>query len=173
VADIIKTYRQTVPAMRFIGKKYSDDDRVNGGFAKQWVEWFSNGWFSMLQSGFDVTALYEDGDATIGLMRWKEGEPFEYWIGVFCPPETHVPDGFSHIDFPASDLGVAWVYGKEGDVFGQEERCAERCMMDGFEIVTDEQGAYWFFERYVCPRFTTPDEQGSIILDICHYIAKK
>ncbi|NLN40953.1 MAG: hypothetical protein GX160_03010 [Clostridiales bacterium] len=49
MAEIIKTYRQSVPAMRFIGKKYEDKDRVNGGFAKQWEEWFSNGWFEVLE----------------------------------------------------------------------------------------------------------------------------
>ena len=40
MAQIIKTYRQSVPAMRFIGKKYEDGDRVNGGFGKQWGDGF-------------------------------------------------------------------------------------------------------------------------------------
>ena len=41
----------------------------------------------------------------------------------------------------------------------------------GMEIISDEAGAYWFFERYTCPRFTTPDEDGNVILDICQYVA--
>jgi hypothetical protein len=36
MAEVIRTYRQSVPAMRFIGKKYYDEDRVDGGFGKQW-----------------------------------------------------------------------------------------------------------------------------------------
>ena len=36
--------------------------------------------------------------------------------------------------------------------------------------IADEQGAWWFFERYACPRFTTPDENGAVILDIGHYV---
>ena len=171
VAEMIKTYRQSVPAMRFIGKKYSDEDRVNGSFAHKWAEWFAQGWFAELQSTFDPKALYEDGDATIGLMRWKEGEPFEYWIGVFCPEGTDVPREFLSVDFPPANLGVVWVYGKEPEIYGQEYLCAEVLKKKGYEIVCDEQGAYWFFERYVCPRFTTPDEQGNVVLDICQYIA--
>ncbi len=34
----------------------------------------------------------------------------------------------------------------------------------------DSSGAWWFFERYVDPRFTKPDPQGNQILDICHYV---
>ena len=172
MADIIKTYRQSVPAMRFIGKKNNDEDRVEGGFGKLWGDWFANGWFEPLEKSFNVKALYEDGDAYIGLMRFKEGEPFEYWIGMFCPEGAVVPEGYAHHDFRASDLGVVWLYGKDGEVYGQEDKCGESCMKEGFKIITDEQGAYWFFERYGCPRFTTPDEKGNIILDICHYIEK-
>ena len=170
MAEVVKVYRQSVPAMRFIGKKYGDSDRVNGGFGQQWGDWFSSGWFAQLENGIDLKAVYEDGNAYIGLMRWKEGEPFEYWIGVFCPENAAVPDGFSFHDFGESNLGVAWLYGKEGEVYGQERICAERCMNEGFKIITDDQGAYWFFERYGCPRFTTPDVNGNIILDYCHYI---
>ncbi len=31
-------------------------------------------------------------------------------------------------------------------------------------------GAFWFFERYQCPRFTTPDEKGNVILDMCYFV---
>lgn len=170
MTEVIKVYRQAVPAQRFIGKKYSDQDRVNGGFGKQWGDWFANGWFAELEKTCAAKPGYDDGDAYIGLMRSKEGEPFEYWIGIFCPAETEVPTGYSFVDFNKADLGVAWLYGKENEVFGQEHKCAERCEQEGLKIVPDEQGAYWFFERYACPRFTTPDEHGNIILDICHYL---
>lgn len=170
--EIIKTYTQTVPAMRFIGKKYGDEDRVNGGFGKLWSEWLSNGWFEVLQTTCGSENVYEDGDATIGLMRWKEGEPFEYWIGVFCPRDSVVPEGHAHVDFPESEFSVTWLYGKEEELFGQEQKCAERLEKKGYRVIPDELGAYWFFERYVCPRFTTPDEHGNVVLDICHFIDK-
>lgn len=118
-----------------------------------------------------VKALYEDGDATVGLMRWMDGEPFQYWVGLFLPADTPVPDGFGSVDFPASRLGTCWLKGAADAVFGQEHVCAARLEQEGMTIVTDAQGAWWFFERYGCPRFTTPDEDGEIILDICHFIA--
>ncbi len=43
-------------------------------------------------------------------------------------------------------------------------------MDEGFNIIPDANNAWWFFERYCSPRFTNPDYQGNIILDICHFI---
>ncbi len=103
-------------------------------------------------------------------MRWKEGEPFAYWIGMFTPENTPVPEGFGHVDFPAGELGVCWVQGKEDRVFCQEDKCADRLKDEGFEVAADGEGAYWFFERYQCPRFTTPDGNGDVILDVCHFL---
>ncbi len=171
--EIVKTYRQSIPAVRFIGKKYGDGDRVNGGFGQQWGEWFQNGWFDVLEKtagSESLKSLYEDGDAYIGLMRWKDGEPFQYWIGMFLPDNTPVPEGYGYVDFPAADLGACWLHGKEGEIYGKEHLCAQKLEEAGMKIVADEEGAWWFFERYVCPRFTTPDEKGEIILDICHYV---
>lgn len=170
--EIIKAYKQSVAALRFIGKKYGDADRENGSFNSKWGEWHTNGWFDVIENQINgkIGDIYEDGDAYIGLMRWKESEPFEYWIGIFMPEDTAVPGGFDYVDFPKSELGVCWVYGKESEVYFLEEKCAAKLEEEGYEVIADEDGAWWFFERYACPRFTIPDEEGNIILDICHYI---
>ncbi|MCL2352178.1 MAG: hypothetical protein FWC55_06560 [Firmicutes bacterium] len=173
MAEIVRAYRQDVPALRFVGKKYGDEDREGGGFGAKWGLFFENGWLGVLErsaGGRNVKEIYEDGDAYIGLMRWKDGEPFQYWIGMFLPAGAETPEGFAAVDFPAASLGVCWVRGPESEVFMKEEMCAERLLAEGMEVVPDGEGAYWFFERYQCPRFTTPDEQGNIILDICHYV---
>ena len=172
MAEIINTYRQSAGASRFIGKKYGDEDRVNGGFSEQWCQWFADGLFEIVekQKEGNVGEVCEDDGAYIGLMRWKCGEPFEYWIGIFMPENTTIPDGFDFIDFPKKELGVCWVYGKDNEVYMQEENCAAKLKEEGFELAVDEKGARWFFERYGCPRFTTPDEKGNVILDICHHI---
>ena len=168
MAEIIKTYKQSVPAMRFIGKKYCDSDRVNGDFGAKWCEWFENGWFNKATNQYSgrLTDVIEEGGSHIGLMREAEGGPFEYWIGVFMPEGIDVPEGFDYIDFPASNLGVCWIYGKEEEVFMLEGKCGERLEKEGFDVNTD-----WCFERYVCPRFTTPDERSNIILDVCFFVA--
>ena len=169
MAEIIKTYRQNIGAMRFIGKKYVNGDRIDGHFGAKWDEWHENGWFGVIekQTGGSFKDIYEDGDAYIGLMREKDGDfnTFEYWIGIFTPENTAVPEGFDFIDFKESALGVCWTYGPEHEVYMLEGACGERLAKEGFETVTD-----WCFERYACPRFTTPDEKGNIILDICFFI---
>ena len=174
MAEVINVYKQVFPAARFIGKKYGDSDRVDGGFGPQWHEWFQNGWMAVLEplsAGLsDASVPENDAHAYIGLMRWKEDEPFEYWIGMFTPPNTPVPDGFGSVDFSVKTLGVCWLQGKDGDVFGKEDICAQKLIGAGHEIEVDASGAWWFFERYVDPRFTQPDAQGNHILDICHYV---
>ena len=152
--EIIKAYRQEVPALRFIGKRYGDADRVDGGFGKQWGEWFENG-CDALKMSCDFAPLgrvYADAEATIGLMRWKDGAPFQYWIGMFCPAGAPVPEGFGSIDFEAAVLGVCWLRGKEDTLYGNEHLCARRLEEEGYTIADDGNGAWWFFERYGEPR---------------------
>lgn len=165
-AEIIRTYKQSIPAMRFIGKKYSD--------SSHWSEWFANDWFTLIENTMDKTGKvlqdYEDWDAYIGLMRYKEKAPFEYWIGKFAHPGAKAPNGFLTIDFPESYLGVNWIYGKESEVFALEGRCTVQLLNAGMEIVADKTGAIWSFERRCSPRFTTPDEDGNIILDYCFFV---
>lgn len=171
---IIKCYRQKVPASRFIGIKYRDGDRVNGSFSVKWGEWFQNNRFALLEAlcTSEFLAQYTDSGAYIGLMRWKKDEPFEYWIGMFLPAETAVPDGFAYQDFPSADLGVCWIKGSEANVYFQEEKCGERLQAVDMKVIDDGQGAYWFFERYASPRFVVPDVNGEIILDVCHFVAE-
>jgi hypothetical protein len=52
----------------------------------------------------------------------------------------------------------------------KEGKCAEKLKAAGIEILPDKNGAQCFFERYVCPRFTTPDDKGNIVLDICYFV---
>lgn len=78
MAEIIKVFRENIPTMRFIGKKYD-----NFG---HWGEWWQNGWFDLLEQtmgGTDkILAIWENGGGYIGVERRAEGEHFEYYIGV-------------------------------------------------------------------------------------------
>lgn len=172
--EIIKVYKQQVPALRFIGKKYGDSDRENGWFTAKWDEWSRNKWFDLIdqECGINVRDIFEEADASIGLLRVKDGDPFEYWIGKFMPAGTPVPDGFDCIEFPASTLGVCWVYGKEEneEIFGHEPECAKKLEEAGYPVQQDKDGVWWHFERYVPSRMNSPDEKGNVILDICYFI---
>ena len=167
MTEIINTYKQEVPAMRFIGKKYTDKDRgvECNTFGPAWHQWFEKGWFDLLRSHIpgDFKNTYEEAEAPIGLMSDLNGE-FQYWIGFFAPQGTSVPDGFECVDFSAGSIAVCWVQGKENEVFFQEGNCAKKIEQEGIGKCGD-----WCFERYT-DRYSTPNENGDVILDICFYL---
>ncbi len=166
MVEIIKVYRESLPALRLIGKRYTDSDRgIDGGFGKKWSEWFEKGYFKPLE---ELGRLPENGDAYVGCMRCV-GE-FEYWIGIFFPEDTLVPDGYMYADIPKGDVGTCWIYGQEdnGELYGQEPHnmCVSKIVEEGWQLAKDP----WFFERYNCSRFTKPDDTGKVILDYCIYL---
>lgn len=168
MTEVIRVYRQSMPAMKLVGRCYGDEDRVNGTFADKWGEWFQNDLFSPLLLPGDTAEPFEDCNAYIGLCRMKEGEPFQYWIGVFMPPDAAVPDGYMSVACDAGDIAVCWVYGKEPDIYMHD--CTGSLAEQGFRWAEDGNGVRYCFERYVSPRFTEPDDMGNVILDMCFYI---
>ncbi len=160
MAEIIKVYKEHLPALRFIGKRYTEEDRLNGGFGHKWGEWFQNGWFNQLEKLGEMKAV-ENG--YLGFMR---GYPhFEYWIGMFLPASTPVPEGYEDIDLNESDVGICWIKGREddGSIYSMHEQCVDR-------FNKEDLSQNCFFERYNCPRFTQKDEKGDVILDYGIYL---
>ena len=165
---ILRTQRELYPAVKLIGKRYTDEDRdESGAFARQWGAWFQNGWFEQLQKSGGLGRISED---YIGAMRITEAG-FEYWIGLLMAPEDTAPQGFEAVEIPAGDLGVCYLYGRDGspDIFGMEAH--EACCAAWREAGWAPAPGGWFLERYNCPRYTTPDEKGNVILDYCAYLA--
>jgi predicted transcriptional regulator YdeE len=161
MAEIIKTYREPHPAMRLVGKRYTDADRVNGMFGVKWGEWHQNHWFQLLEQ-LGAPDGVESG--AVGYMRDVNGV-FEYWIGMFTPAGTAVPDGFSSLDFDAGYLGVCHIFGKESDIYCKEPMCAEHLQASGYTLT-----GCGCMERYIEARFGRPDAEGRIILDICFFV---
>ncbi len=169
MATITKTLKEKQPAVKLIGKQYTDADRDQfGGYGAKWQEWFQNGYFDALQGG-GIEGISDD---FVGVFRCIN-DVFEYWIGCFMNVQDEVPAGYQGIDLPAADLAVCYVYGKEdtGELYGLEvhEACLQTWSAQGWQIAEDT----WFVERYNCPRFTTPDEHGNVILDYCAYLAQE
>lgn len=176
-AEIIQVCRERLPSLRFIGKRYTDADRrSDGSFGNKWGEWFEKGWFAQLEA---LGELQDIENGYLGLMGCSEEEKsFEYWIGIFFPDNTPVPEGFTALDIPEGDVGVCWIYGNEktDNIYGMHSACMEKLRENGMGNFRDDfKGGnpkwWWFFERYHCPRFTTPDENGKIILDYGMYLA--
>lgn len=173
MAEIIKTYKQSLPAMRFIGKNYGDSQYTNWG--ANWGNAFEFDVFGKVEraSGGENKShsLYEDNDAYLGLhYRNAETGTYDAWVGMFALPGTRVDEGLSYIDFPEQNLGVCWIYGKENEVHSLIPQCPDKLTSAGMIIQSDEYGYIGFFERDQCPRFTTPDEKGNIILDYCYFV---
>lgn len=164
MATILKTFLETYPHVKLVGKRYTDKDRDgNGSFGEKWGQWFQNDWFSPLKGSFEgISNNY------VGAMRCAE-TGFEYWIGILLAPDDPVPQGYEFVDIPAGTLAVCYLYGRDGsaDLFGMEAH--EACLSVWQERGWTPNG--WFLERYNCPRYTQPDEKGNVILDYCAYIA--
>ena len=148
-AEIIDMVREFCPAARLIGKRYEG--------APNWVEWWENGWFNALEK---LPMLPFNGDAYIGA---QQGET-THWIGMLFPANPTVPAGFDFIDLPSTQYAVCFLRDAEGsaDLYSAQTRkqCLERISAMSRPIADG-----WRLERYNCPRFTAPDDQGRVILD--------
>lgn len=87
---------------------------------------------------------------------------------MFTPAGTAVPDGFDCVDFPQMGLGTCWIYGNEEEVH-DTSGCADELRKLGINLWKDSDGSVWSFENCLCPRYTTPDEKGNVIMDYCYY----
>jgi hypothetical protein len=165
--EITKVYKQDIPALRFIGIKRNINDGWDDMQGDVWTA------FGKIEAslGRPLKTIYEDGEAYCSLYRCKKGETVEYYYaGIFTPEGSNVPEGLFYQDFDKSTLGVCWVYGKGNEIHGHGFECKETIEKNGHKILSDTDGAYWYFERDGCPRFTTPDEKGNVITDVCYYV---
>lgn len=145
--------RESCPAARLIGKKYMG--------APDWGEWWSNDWFAILE---EKQSIPFNGDAYIGGVHIVNGTP-ERWIGMLFPQNTEVPEGFEYVDIKPMEYAVFYLYDRDGSeafyTMDTHMMCLEELKAQGMKRKEDD----WCLERYNCPRFTTPDEEGNVILD--------
>ena len=150
---ILDIKRESCPAARLIGKRYTD--------SPNWGEWWENDLFSPLEG---LGALPFNGDAYIGAVHIKGCAP-EYWIGMLFSTDATVPEGYEAVDIPPLDFAVCYLYDREGSgdfyTMATHDMCLERLKDLGLSRKEND----WCFERYNCPRFTSPDENGGVILD--------
>lgn len=109
MTEIVKVFRERVPAARLIGKRYS---MAEEGAASHWGEWFENGWFLPLEM---LGALKESEGAFYGFMVARGEEDREYWIGMLFPAGTQAPEGYESLDLPEGEAGVCYLRAHEQD----------------------------------------------------------
>lgn len=158
--QIIKCDKKALPSLKFIGKRYSHDEN----FGAKWGEWWQNGWFGPLEN----LGESEYNDASyIGAKRIVGGM-LEYWIGMFFDESKQAPEGFDEILIPACDYSVMWIQGEDDwrlTSYDAHVAAVSEMEKNGHKRRDDD----WCFEFYNCPRYTTPDENGLVILD--YYVA--
>ncbi len=164
---IVNVQKESLPETKLIGECYHKSDANQfGSYSAKWGEWFGNGWFNALSGNGGIE---KTGDDYIGLIRTHE-EQQEYWIGILMAPNDPVPEGYESLSLPSGDLAVCYVYGNDekGELYSEQAwmLCAQAYTEHGWSMKDNAV----FMERYNCPRFTTPDEQGNVILDICMFL---
>ena len=156
--EIVQIVRETTPAVRFIGKRYPADTN----YGAQWGEWWRNGWFDALDKLEHRAEINQD--AYCAAKRIVNGE-LEYWIGMFFDPAVEAPEGYEHVDIGPMTFAVCWLKDKpespDFSCLATHERCVAEMTRQGMARKEDD----WCFERYQCPRYTTPDADGNVILD--------
>lgn len=168
-AKRIKTYRTAYPTTKFVGKRYGEKDKKDGTYGHLWDEWFNENRFAPLESQIPDPSFVEDGDAYYGMCRILADGTDEYWIGMIMPENTEIPEGYNAFMIPACEAVVNWIYGKEPDVYFCD--CRKEMADLGHEWKPLSSGDLLMAERYVCPRFTEPDENGKLILDQVYFTA--
>ncbi|MCL1909990.1 MAG: GyrI-like domain-containing protein, partial [Kiritimatiellaeota bacterium] len=129
-----------------------------------WQRSFADGTFTTLEA----LTNFIHNPSYVGYMDNYDpaDNAFDYICGMMMKPGTPVPDGFISRTVPAAKVANGWIKGKQN---------AEREIYDNAHTLTDKAlaehglkyapGANWSMEVYTCPRFTTPDADGFIILD--------
>ena len=141
---------------------------------KIWNQWFKGRYYVTLEKLItdEFRNAYPDFDAYVSLSKRKESDHsvFEYWIGMFVPSDTVISEGCDYLDFDAQQVAITWVKGEDWAVVGHEEECYQLCMENGMIVKKNVDGSIYSMERYQCPRYTQPDENNEVILDLMYFI---
>ena len=129
-----------------------------------WTRCFSDGTFSTLEALAD----HVHNPAYVGYMGGYDpatGE-FDYICGMMMKPGVAVPEGFASRPLPPAKVAVGWVKGSDsnkGAIFMSGHGLTEKATAE--KGMKADPAADWCMEVYTCPRWTTPDAEGCIILD--------
>jgi hypothetical protein len=163
-AEIIKCERISHPPLRFIGKRFT-------GYP-DWSLFWANNWFEEIEKAGERAGL---NDGSYCVLTGFTAEGIEFYLGEFFPAKTPVPEGFDHADLPAMEAGICYIKGTEKDcvdfvVYHREQLLAE-LSKNGMTAAQGAAPPRWAsFERDNCPRWTTPDGDGKVILDYAIYL---
>jgi len=165
MAKLAKIEIIDLPKVCVVGKllKVSDEACMSGDnpMPAFWGQCFEENLFGILEQQPDF--IYDD--AYVGWMSdWGTGDgQFSYIVGMLMNEGVTVPDGCVIREIPATKAAVGWIQGKDDQsLYSSEHELTDAALKQAGH---SGDGAKWCMELYNCPRFTTPDENGEVILD--------
>ena len=151
------------PALIFVGKAI----RANmNDFAKGvnpipafWGKCFSDNVFATLEAQAEF--VHDAGYGGLMIDAVADGA-FTYICGMMMMSGVKIPEGFTSHELAPTQVAVTWIKGR--DVM---EVCkpAHEMSLAALKEKGFRWTGPWCMELYTCPRFTTPDENGDIIID--------
>ncbi len=153
---------EKMPAMKVVGREMRHKmGAKENPIPAFWKQCFEDKTFETIEA-LGAPAL--DG-SYVGYMTEysKEDGMFTYICGIFMKPDCPVPEGFVSRDVTAADVAVGWVQGPEFAIYP----VAHTLTQEGLERAKRKPDATadWCAEVYNCPRFTTKQGNGDVILD--------
>lgn len=166
MGNLIKFDVKDLPELCVVGKelKINIEKHMKGQntIPAFWDKCFADGTFAKIEELKDF--VYDD--AYIGFMAdWANGDGyFTYICGMLMKPNCPLPNS----DYIARSLSpttaaIGWIQGTSTqDVCSTAHADTQKALE---EAGYNSDHSEWCMELYNCPRFTTPDENGNIILD--------
>lgn len=165
MGELIKFEVKRLPNLKLVGKeiRYNMELHMQGEnrIPDFWDKCFADEIFLPLEKQADF--IY-DKDYVGVMLDWNKGDgDFSYVIGMLMKDGVNVPEGYYCTDIDETDVAIGWIKGKNTpDVCSSAHSLTERALLEnGYKC----NNIKWCMELYNCPRFTTPDENGNIILD--------
>jgi len=165
MGEFIKFEVKRLPKVKLVGKeiRYNMEAHMKGNnrLPAFWERCFNEEIFQTLEAQTEF--IYDS--AYVGVMiDWDKGDgDFSYIVGMLMKDGVCVPDGYYVKDIEETDVAIGWIKGKNtDDVCSTAHAQTEQALR---EMGGNCSEMKWCMELYNCPRFTTPDENGEIILD--------
>lgn len=162
MAELIKFQVQRLPGVILVGKArtYGQQNSVKGenGIPAFWGQCFENQVFDPLEQQQDF--VY-DPSYVGAMLDFKDGG-FSYVVGMLMKEGAQIPEGYFSRVLDAADIAVGWIKGGEAEVCAAAHSLTENAMREN-GYASDRMP--WCMEVYNCPRYTTPDENGDVVLD--------
>jgi|GEM_PF-645932 len=175
---IIETYKQQIPALRFIGKKFIEpfNDNTYKKINTNLDIMRSNSEFDEIEklSKADIKTIYKGSNFYTCLIRKKSEGLIEYLLGMFIQEKSNIQSDYEItdyeiIDFPKSELAVCSVYGKRDIIINYDKECRRKLENEKI-LKNDIDTGNWFLQRFNWNKFCGEDKFGNRILEYCYFI---